>query len=90
MSKTHNKKPWWSPIAHFGAHGFVGTIIFLIIMVPAVLLNHLVQYLAKFGISDFTLLILGLLEHAIVLVDAGLFFVFICIGAARAIKEFAE
>lgn len=67
MSKTH-KKPWWSPIAHFGAHGFVGTIIFLIIMVPAVLLNHLVQYLAKFGISDFTLLILGLLEHAIVLV----------------------
>jgi len=68
MSKTH-KKPWWSPIAHFGAHGFVGTIIFLIIMVPAVLLNHLVQYLAKFGISDFTLLILGLLEHAIVLVD---------------------
>lgn len=59
-------------------------------MVPAVLLNHLVQYLAEFGISEFTLLILGLLEHFIVLMDAGLFFIFICIGAYRAIKEFAD
>lgn len=87
MSKPQ-KKPWWSPIAHFGAHGFVGTIIFLIIMVPAVVLNHLVQYLAQIGISSFTLTILGLLEHSVVLVDAGLFLIFLCIGAYRAVKEF--
>ncbi|WP_060515401.1 MULTISPECIES: hypothetical protein [Pseudomonas] len=89
MSKTH-KKPWWNPIAHFAAHGFVGTVIFFIIMVPAVLLNHLVHYLADFGISKFTLDILTLLEQALVLADASLFFIFICIGAYRAIREFAE
>lgn len=88
MSKE--KKPWWMPVAHFAAHTAVGTLIFLIIGIPAVLLSYLVHWLESIGVSSFTILVLSFLENAITITDAMLFVVFLALGAFKAAKEFIE
>lgn len=89
MSKTE-KKPWWSPIAHFAAHCTVGFIIFLIVGLPAVALSFLVHYLETIGVSPFTIAVLTTLEAALTIADAILFLIFLCLGIFRALKEFGE
>jgi hypothetical protein len=89
MSKTA-KKPWWSPIAHFAAHCFVGFIIFIIIGLPAVALSFLVHKLETLGVSPLTIGVLTFLETALTIADAILFLIFLSLGIFRALKEFGE
>ena len=90
MSKIHNK-PWWLPIARFGAHTFVGTIIFLIILAPAVGLNYLVHYLENnASLSPLTIAIFSILDSVITLTDAVLYLIFLAFGLYRAAKEVAD
>ncbi|MBC2692687.1 MULTISPECIES: hypothetical protein [Pseudomonas] len=88
MSKTV-KKPWWSPIAHFAAHCFVGSIIFIIIGLPAVGLSFLVHKLEAFGVNSLTIGVLTFLETALTITDAFLFLTFLSLGIYRAMKEMA-
>ena len=90
MSKTV-KKPWWSPIAHFAAHCFVGFIIFIIIGLPAVALSFLVHKLETLGVvNPLTIAVLTFLEMALTIADATLFLIFLCLGIFRALKEFSN
>lgn len=90
MSKTHVKKPWYSPVAHFAASAVVGTAIFLIIGSVAVLLSFLIHWLEGLGVPPFTLAVLEFLEGALTITDAILFIVFLAVSLFRAIKEFTE
>jgi hypothetical protein len=84
------EKRWWAPIAHFAGHTFIGSAIFAVIAVPAVGLSLLVKYLGGVGVPEFTLTVLTFLEHGILIVDAGLFVVYLCITAYKAFKEMVE
>ncbi|PMV89764.1 MULTISPECIES: hypothetical protein [unclassified Pseudomonas] len=89
MSKTVNQ-PWWSPIAHFAAHCFVGSIIFIIIGLPAVGLSFLVHYLESIGVSSVTIGVLTFLEVALTVTDGLLFLIYLALGIYRALKELAN
>lgn len=92
MSKTAHK-PWYSPVAHFAAHSAVGTVIFVIILLPAVGLNYLIHFLENLGgipLSSFTLAVFSMLENAITLADATLYVIFLVFGIYRAAKEITE
>lgn len=68
---------WWRPIAHFASHVAAGTAIFVIIAVPAVLLNLLVDWLTDIGVSWFILTVLTTVEWAIVVIDSMLFLAYL-------------
>lgn len=84
---TNNNQSWLTPILHFGAHTFVGSMIFCIIAVPAIGLSFLVHYLEGLQVPAFTLSVLTFLEHVLLIVDATLFVVYIVITAYKAFKE---
>ena len=75
------KQKIWTPIVHFAAHTFVGSIIFLIVGLPAVGLSILVHMLGDAGIDTFTVLVLTLLERVILVADAVLFVVYLSVTA---------
>ena len=85
-----NKKSLWTPIVHFAGHAFIGTTLFLIVGFPAVALNLLVKFLVSVGIDGFTVAVLEFLEHAILLVDAVLFLVFLGVTAYKSVKEMLD
>ncbi|VVP30423.1 hypothetical protein [Pseudomonas fluorescens] len=89
MSKTV-KTPWWSPIAHFAAHCFVGSIIFIIIGLPAVALSFLVHELESIGVNALTIAVLTTLKVALSVTDALLFLIYLALGIYRALKELAN
>lgn len=84
------KTKWWAPIAHFAGHTFIGSAIFAVIAIPAVGLSLLVKFLEGAGVPEFTLAVLTFLEHGILIIDAALFVVYLCITAYRAFKEMLE
>ena len=81
------EKSWWAPIVHFATHTIVGSMIFIIIGGPAIGLSMLVKYLSTLGVPEFTLNVLNFLEHAILLIDALLFSVYLAFTAYSAFKE---
>ena len=87
MERETHVKPWYAPVVHFAAHTLVGTGIFLIIGAPAVFLGWLVHKLREYHVTEFTLLVLQFLEHAILVVDALLFLIYLGFTAWSAIRE---
>lgn len=84
-------KHWWQPIAHFAGHTITGTLIFCIIATPAIGLSMLVHWLEKVDeVSRFTIIVLTYLEHAILIVDAVLFVVYLGFTAIHALKEMKQ
>lgn len=81
------EKSLWAPIAHFAGHTLVGTALFVIIGAPAVGLSFLVKALAAAQVDGFTVSVLSFLEHAILVLDAALFLVYLGITAYRSVKE---
>ncbi|EMM5100975.1 hypothetical protein ACK249_005158 [Pseudomonas aeruginosa] len=79
--------PWYAPIVHFATHAVVGSIIFIIVGTPSVLLGWLVHKLRDWGVSEVTLTILQFLEYAILIMDAILFLAFLGFTTWSAIKE---
>lgn len=78
---------WWKPIVHFLTHSVVGSAIFIIIAIPALLLGKLVHLLEKWGVAPYVLSVLTYLEYFIVTVDAILVVVYLGFAGYRAIKE---
>jgi cytochrome b561 len=64
----------FSTIAHFAAHSIVGSLVFVIIAIPAFGLGLLVNWLETQGASSYVLAVLTYLEYAIVTIDALAFF----------------
>ncbi|KSQ21506.1 hypothetical protein APB26_31450 [Pseudomonas aeruginosa] len=88
MSHQKERPPWYAPIIHFATHSVVGTIIFLIVGAPSVLLGWLVHRLRAWHVSELTLTILTFLEVAILLMDSLLFLCFLVFTTWSAVKEF--
>ncbi|MCS8129894.1 hypothetical protein N1E91_11795 [Pseudomonas aeruginosa] len=80
--------PWYAPIVHFATHAVVGSIIFIIVATPSVLLGWLVHKLREWQVSEVTLTILLFLEYSILVMDAILFLAFLGFTTWSAIKEF--
>ncbi len=81
---------WWTPIVNFVVHSIVGTAIFLVVGVPAVILSLLVHALEGVRVSPTTLFILSLLEHAILIVDAVAVIVYIGIASYRELEGWMD
>lgn len=81
---------WWTPVAQIGVHTLVGLLIYLIIAVPAVLLGMAIEYLGKLNLPGFTLAVLEVLEHGILLVDTLLFVVYVGVTGIKAFREILE
>ena len=84
------KQKIWTPIVHFAAHTFVGSIIFLIVGLAAVGLSILVHMLADWGVDIFTVFVLTLLERVILVADAVLFVIYLSVTAIKTVKEFFD
>jgi hypothetical protein len=90
QTKNHSqqqKKSIWTPVVHFAAHTFVGSLLFVIVGAPAVGLSMLVHALEAAHLDGFTVEVLAFLEHAILLADAGLFMTYLVVTAIKSVKE---
>jgi hypothetical protein len=78
---------WLRPLWKFFVHTFVGTAIFVVIAVPAVLLHFLVKYLSTLALPS--VLIWGFqgAEYLLFAVDWLLFAWFVIRAGIRAAKE---
>jgi hypothetical protein len=78
---------WLAPVAHFAAHAVVGSLVFVIIALPAMGLGQLVRWLQSQGTSAYVLNVLTLLEYAIVTIDAFALLWHLLYSAYKAFKE---
>lgn len=78
---------WYKPIINFATHAFVGTLIFLIVALPAIGLEHLVHMAESWGTSDFVISTMVFLERAILVLDAGAVLLYILISTYKEIKD---
>ena len=85
-----HQQTWWSPVVHFGVHIVVGSLIFVLISLPAFGLGLLVQYLAIHGTAPYVIQVLTLLEYAIVTIDAMAFLAYLVITGINAVREMTE
>ena len=85
-----NNKPWWNPVVHFATHTAVGSVIFVIIALPAYGLGQLVHWLTGQGSSDYVVGVLTLLEYAIVKLDALLLLWHLVTAGIAAMKEMSQ
>ena len=89
MNPKH-QQTWWAPVVHFGVHVVVGSLIFVLISLPAFGLGLLVQYLAMKGTAPYVIQVLTLLEYAIVTIDAVAFLAYLVITGINAVREMTE
>lgn len=87
QNQEQHSKSIWTPVVHFAGHAIVGTILFLIVALPAVLLSLVVHGLEAAHIDGFTVEVLKFLDHAILIADAGLFVAFLVITFIKALRE---
>jgi hypothetical protein len=76
---SHVEEPhWWVALVEFAVHILTGTGIFLVIAMPAVLLDFFLQWLPTlFRVSDFILFGLILAKKALFIADLVLFLVYL-------------
>ena len=72
---------------HFFIHITAGTLLFMLIIAPAVALDFVVHYLADMNVSQPLILIVQFAKYALVLVDTLLFTIFLIKTAYRFAKE---
>jgi hypothetical protein len=81
------ERTWFTPIASFATHAFVGSLIFLIVALPAVGLEHLVHMAEGWGTSTFVISVMVFLERAILVIDAVAVLLYILTSTYKEIKE---
>jgi hypothetical protein len=86
VAEKHIRK-WYTPIVNFAIHSLVGTVIFLIVALPALGLDWLVHFAETAGASAFVIAVLAQLEHAILVFDAVAVLLYIAISTIKEIKE---
>jgi hypothetical protein len=74
-------------VIRYGTHVMIGTSLFFIVAVPAVLLDLLVQRLDALGISEPVLLLLGLFEYFLLVFDVLISTAYIGFSALTIFKE---
>lgn len=74
-------------MSHFAGHAIVGSLVFVIIALPAFGLGQLVKWLALNGTSTYILNVLTFLEYAIVTIDAVAFLWHLLYSTYNAFKE---
>jgi hypothetical protein len=77
----------WIHVLNFAVHAVVGTVLFVVVGLPALLLNLITHRLSSFGASNFTLTILTLIEHAILVFDGLAVLVYIGVSTWRELKD---
>ena len=87
IQTSNNGNTWWKPIVHFATHTAVGSVIFVVIALPAYGIGQLVHWLTNQGASNYVVNVLTLLEHAIVTLDALLLFWHLVTTGIAAMKE---
>ena len=70
MLKKHTERVWWAPIVHALVHVAIGTVIFVIVAMAALLLGLFVHWLGTLGVSGYVIDVLTFTEYAIVTLDA--------------------
>jgi hypothetical protein len=78
---------WFSPVAHFAAHAAVGSMVFIIIAMPAFGLGLLVSWLKIQGTASYVIGVLTFLEYAIVTIDAAAFLGYLVYSSYTTFKE---
>lgn len=77
-------------VLNFVVHALVGTVLFLIVALPALVLNLLVHQLPAYGVTRFTLAILTLIEHTILIFDGVAVLVYIGVSTWRELREMLD
>lgn len=87
-TKTEENTPlWWAPILEFLIHAIVGTILFILIALPAIGLNLLIHlFQTELALNPLVILSFTLVEYAILSSDLFLFAVFIVRSTSRTMK----
>jgi hypothetical protein len=74
-------------ILRYSLHALVGTIMFAIVAAPAVMIDIVVQHLARNGTSQAVLIILSLFEYFLLTFDALISAAYIAYSALTIFKE---
>lgn len=82
----NKKRRWWRPQANFFIHAAMGTLVFLIIGIPAVALSLLVHRLESFKVPTFTVSVLTFLEHSILVIDAMTVLIYVTVSTCTELK----
>jgi predicted membrane channel-forming protein YqfA (hemolysin III family) len=85
--KGEHHKKWYTPILNFATHAIVGTLVFLIVALPAIGLEHLVHMAEGWGTSAFVISVMVFLERAILVLDAGAVLLYILVSTYKEIKD---
>ena len=73
---------------HLATHALLGMVIFVIVAIPAVLLNLLVKWLETKGFaSEFIVSVLTVMEYAVLLADAALYLFLVFKSLYKASEE---
>jgi hypothetical protein len=81
------KNHWLAPVAHFAAHALVGSLVFVVIALPALGLSLLVHWLESRGAAGYVISVLTALEYVIVTIDAIAFTWHLLYSTYKAFKE---
>ena len=65
-NSQQHKKSIWTPVVHFAAHTFVGSLLFVIVGAPAVGLSMLVHALEAAHLDGFTVEVLVLSDAVLI------------------------
>lgn len=90
MTQEHDPQEpskWWAPIVHFLTHAVIGSVIFILVALPAWGLDWLVELLEGHHVQHYTAQVLTLLADAIVTLDALLVLAYFGLAAWKALKE---
>jgi membrane-bound ClpP family serine protease len=74
-------------VLNFVVHAVVGALLFLAVGLPALILNLITHQMEALGPSGFTLLILTLVEHTILIFDGVAVLVYIGVSTWRELKD---
>ncbi|HEV3384418.1 MAG TPA: hypothetical protein VG097_06360 [Gemmata sp.] len=79
---------WWKPIYELVIHVLVGTLLFTVISVPAIVLDLAISWMeVNLSVSAFLSALLLIVKIAIALIDVIVYLVFMVVMALRFVKE---
>ena len=78
---------WWLTLWEFAVHVVIGTLLFLIIYMPAIGLNLFVHWLISKDINKFVILLVQSAEYALIICDSVMFLGFLIKTTWRTIKK---
>jgi uncharacterized membrane protein YidH (DUF202 family) len=83
----HRERKWYTPILNFATHTAIGTVIFVIVLSAALVLDWLMRLAEEHHFSAFVVTTLELLSRGILLVDSVAVLVYLLVTTYREIKE---